>query len=62
MIKGEVYFCSGNLEKIIVTFYYEYDGKYILVENAPAEICMKCEEKIYSPQVIELGLFEFFYY
>lgn len=46
-------FCGGKLEKRIVTFYYEEDGKYLLVENVPAEICMKCGEKIYSPQVTD---------
>ena len=47
------FFCGGRLEKKIVTFYYEEDNKYLLVENVPAEICMKCGEKIYSPQVTD---------
>ena len=44
-------FCGGKLEKKIVAFYYEEDGKYLLVENVPAEVCTKCGEKIYSPKV-----------
>jgi len=46
-------FCGGKLEKKFVTFYYEEDGKYILVENVPAEVCVKCGEKIYSPEVTD---------
>jgi len=46
-------FCGGKLEKKIVTFYYEEDGKYLLVENVPAEVCTKCGEKIYSPKVTD---------
>ncbi|MCL4378688.1 MAG: type II toxin-antitoxin system MqsA family antitoxin [Actinobacteria bacterium] len=46
-------FCGGKLEKKIVTFYYEESGKYILVQNVPAEVCMKCGEKIYSPEVTD---------
>ena len=46
-------FCGGNLEKKNVTFSYEEDEKYLLVENVPAEVCSKCGEKIYSPEVTE---------
>ncbi len=46
-------FCGGKLEKKIVTFYYKEGSKYLLVENVPAEVCMKCGEKIYSPQVTD---------
>ena len=46
-------FCGGELEKKIVTFYYEEDGKYLLVENVPAEVCTMCGEKIYSPKVTD---------
>lgn len=46
-------FCGGKLEKKFVTFYYEEGGKYLLVENVPAEVCTKCGEKIYSPKVTD---------
>ena len=38
-------------EKKRVTFSYEEDGKYLLVRNVPAEVCTKCGEKTYSPEV-----------
>ena len=46
-------FCGGNLENKNVTFSYEEDEKYLLVENVPAEVCSKCGEKIYAPEVTE---------
>ena len=49
----ECVFCGGKLEKGLVTFYYEEDDKHLFVENVPAEICAKCGEKTYSPEVTD---------
>jgi YgiT-type zinc finger domain-containing protein len=46
-------FCGGKVEKKKITFSYEEDDKYLLVENVPAEVCTKCGEKTYSPEVID---------
>lgn len=46
-------FCGGKVEKKNVTFSYEEDDKYLLVENVPAEVCTKCGEKTYSPKVTD---------
>ncbi|GAI99481.1 unnamed protein product [marine sediment metagenome] len=46
-------FCGGKVEKKGVTFSYEEDDKYLLVENVPAEVCTKCGEKTYSPEVTD---------
>lgn len=46
-------FCGGEMEKRIVTFAYQEGNKYLLVENVPAEVCTKCEEKTYSPEVTD---------
>ena len=45
--------CGGKVEKKEVTFSYEEDDKYILVANVPAEVCTKCGEKTYSPEVTD---------
>lgn len=44
-------FCGGKVERKLVTFSYEDEDKYLLVEHVPAEVCEKCGEKTYSPQV-----------
>ncbi|MCX5886442.1 MAG: YgiT-type zinc finger protein [Proteobacteria bacterium] len=46
-------FCGGRVEKKKVTFVYEEDNKYLLVEDVPAEVCTKCGEKTYSPKVTD---------
>jgi YgiT-type zinc finger domain-containing protein len=46
-------FCGGRVVKKRVTFSYEEDSKYLLVKNVPAEVCTKCGEKTYSPEVTD---------
>jgi HTH-type transcriptional regulator/antitoxin MqsA len=46
-------FCGGEVEKTVVTFSYEEGDKYLFVENVPAEVCTKCGERTYSPEVTE---------
>lgn len=45
-------FCGGKVENKTVNFVYEND-KYLVVENVPAEVCTKCGEKTYSPEVTD---------
>jgi len=46
-------FCGGNTNKTTVTFSYEEDDRYFLVEHVPAEVCERCGEKTYSPDVTD---------
>ncbi len=46
-------FCGGKLEHRNVTFVYDYDRDYFLIENVPAEVCVQCGEKTYSPKVTD---------
>ena len=32
---------------------YERENKYVFVEHAPALVCNKCGERIYSPEVTD---------
>ena len=45
--------CGGRTESRRVTFVYDYDKDYFLIENVPAEVCVQCGEKTYSPQVAD---------
>jgi YgiT-type zinc finger domain-containing protein len=51
-------FCGGTVVKREVTFTYEEDDKYLIVEHVPAEVCTRCGEKTYSPEVTD-GLLRF---
>jgi len=46
-------FCGGKVVKANVTFTYEKDDKYLIIEHVPAEVCTKCGEKMYSPEVTD---------
>jgi len=46
-------FCGGDTKKTTVTFSYEEDERYFLVEHVPAEVCERCGEKTYSPEVTD---------
>jgi len=46
-------FCGGVTTGMCVTFTYEEEGKYFFVENVPAEVCKRCGERTYSPEVTD---------
>jgi len=46
-------FCGGRLESRNVTFIYDYDDDYFFIENLPAEVCLQCGERTYSPEVTD---------
>ena len=46
-------FCGGKVESRKVVFSYENEEQFILVKNVPAEVCTRCGEKTYSPQITD---------
>lgn len=46
-------FCGGELRHEIVTFSYEDGEMYILVEHVPADVCSRCGERMYAPEVTD---------
>ena len=46
-------FCGGEVKKEVVTFVYEDGDKYFFVEHVPADVCSKCGERTYSPDVTD---------
>jgi YgiT-type zinc finger domain-containing protein len=53
VIKVKCVFCGGKVEPQKGTFVYEHDGEYVFMENVPAEVCLQCGEKTYSPEVTD---------
>ena len=45
--------CGGETENKLVTFSYDENGKFLLVEHVPAEVCNRCGERTYSPEVTD---------
>ena len=46
-------FCGGKAVKGKVTFTYEEDDKFLIIEHVPADVCTRCGEKMYSPEVTD---------
>jgi YgiT-type zinc finger domain-containing protein len=46
-------FCGGETKKMFVTFNYEDENRYFFVEHVPADVCDRCGEKTYSPDVTD---------
>ncbi len=46
-------FCGGKTESRLVTFIYDEDDDYFFIKNVPAEVCVECGEKTFSPKVTE---------
>ena len=46
-------FCGGVTTQTRATFSFEEEGKYFFVEHVPAEVCERCGEKTYSPDVTD---------
>ena len=36
-----------------VTYILELDGKFIVVENVPARVCLETGERFFSPETVE---------
>jgi YgiT-type zinc finger domain-containing protein len=36
-----------------VTYTLEKDGKFIIVENVPARVCVETGEQLFSPEIVE---------
>lgn len=46
-------FCGGSMVKSTVTFTFEEGEKHLIVEHVPAEVCTRCGEKMYTPEVTD---------
>ncbi len=46
-------FCGGPMRSDTVTFSFEDEDAYVLVEHVPAEVCGHCGEKVYTPEVTD---------
>ncbi|MEW6667092.1 MAG: type II toxin-antitoxin system MqsA family antitoxin [Thermodesulfobacteriota bacterium] len=46
-------FCGAETTQTCATFSFEDEGRYFIVEHVPAEVCERCGEKTYSPEVTD---------
>ena len=46
-------FCKGEVEERLIRYVQEFEGRVIIIENVPAEVCSQCGEKFIRPEVAE---------
>jgi len=44
---------TETLEERRVTYTLEIDGKFTLIENVPARVCLETGEQLFAPEVVE---------
>jgi YgiT-type zinc finger domain-containing protein len=43
--------CQANLEERLIRYIQEYDGRVVIIDNVPAEVCVQCGEQFIRPDV-----------
>lgn len=46
-------FCKGELREELVRYVQEFEGRIVVIENVPADVCTQCGEKLFRPDVAE---------
>ena len=49
----ETYKWKETLVEQRVTYTIEVDGKFIIVENVPARVCLETGERFFAPETVE---------
>ena len=49
----ETYKWKETLVEQKVTYAIELDGKFIIVENVPARVCLETGERFFAPETVE---------
>ena len=46
--------CGGKREKKLVSYNIIFEGRLVVVENVPAEVCGQCGEQYFAPNTVEI--------
>ena len=44
---------NETLKEAKVTYMLEMDGKFVIIENVPARVCVETGEQFFSPETVE---------
>jgi len=45
--------CKGDVEERLIRYVQEIDGRIVIVENVPAELCLACGERYIRSDIAE---------
>ncbi len=43
--------CKSETEQRLIRYVQEFDGRVVVIENVPAEVCAQCGEEYIRPEV-----------
>jgi YgiT-type zinc finger domain-containing protein len=46
-------FCKGETEERLIRYVQDFQGRVVIIENVPAEVCTQCGEQFIRPDVAE---------
>jgi YgiT-type zinc finger domain-containing protein len=46
-------YCGGRIVEKCVDLHRKVNGKYVLIENVPAGVCMECGTRYYTANVLK---------
>ena len=46
-------FWKGDTEERVIRYVQEFDGRVVIIENVPAEVCTQCGEQLIRPEIAE---------
>ena len=47
-------YCGGEIAEKRVTLHRKVKGKYVLIEDVPAGVCMRCGTRYYAANVLKM--------
>ncbi len=45
--------CNETMVEQKITYFLELDGRFIIIENVPARVCLETGERYFSPGTVE---------
>jgi YgiT-type zinc finger domain-containing protein len=46
-------FCKGEMEERLIRYMWDFEGRAVIIENVPEEVCTQCGEKVFRPDIVE---------
>ncbi len=46
--------CGGTRVRSLISYTIFYEGKPVIVENVPADVCQQCGEQYFAPETVEM--------
>lgn len=45
--------CGARVSDAMVTYPLELEGRWVLIEQVPARVCIQCGERLFTPDTVD---------